>query len=119
MYSPYQRLWLATLNDNIPYYLEDCPTPKANGESIRTNEKFSALFEKEVPKELEGHVLEPHDKSKMEEVWPAGEDAAREVSSIQLCSCRRTGPNSPFVDFGPVPNDESTHFAAWGGESSI
>lgn len=85
MYSPYQRLWIATLNDNIPYYLEDCPTPKANDDSIRENDKFSVLFEKEVPKELEGHVLELNDKRKMEEVWPAGEDAAKEASLIQLC----------------------------------
>ncbi|TFK43424.1 DNA photolyase, FAD-binding/Cryptochrome [Crucibulum laeve] len=79
VYSPYQRSWLATLNDNIPYYLEDCPLPKANPESIRASEKLCSLFHTSVPESLSGFELSNTDRETMTITWPAGEIVANEI----------------------------------------
>ncbi|KAJ7665497.1 DNA photolyase [Mycena rosella] len=79
VYTPYQKAWLSKLNANIPYYLEDCPPPRANSESVRGSPKFGALFDTPVPVSVAGFELDPADRAKMEEVWPAGETKAQDI----------------------------------------
>ncbi|KAG5639252.1 hypothetical protein H0H81_004913 [Sphagnurus paluster] len=79
VYSPYQRNWLTVLNNNIPYYLEDCPKPHPNPASIHDSKKFAPLFETPVPDSLEGFELTEEGSKKMRDIWPAGEDVAAEV----------------------------------------
>jgi deoxyribodipyrimidine photo-lyase len=79
VYSPYQRNWLTILNSNIPHYLENCPKPHANSESIYKKEQFASLFETPVPVYIPGFELDDDDRKKMQEVWPAGEDVAEKV----------------------------------------
>lgn len=79
VYSPYQRNWLAALNANIPYYLQDYPLPEANLKTVHASDKFGPLFDTPVPTCLPGFELEEHDRQKMLEVWPEGEEAAGEV----------------------------------------
>lgn len=76
VYSPWQRNWLATLNNNLEWIAE-APMPKANDESIRTSSRFSKLFDCPVP----GFVkrFECADREKMAEYWPAGTDTANQV----------------------------------------
>jgi deoxyribodipyrimidine photo-lyase len=81
VYSPYQRNWLSVLNNNIPHYLEDCPKPHANPESIYKTKQFASLFETPVPIYVPKFELDDDDRKKMQEVWPAGEDVAEKVSS--------------------------------------
>jgi deoxyribodipyrimidine photo-lyase len=79
VYSPYLKNWLTHVNGSLPHYLEDCPVPKPNNESVRSDEKFKMLFETVVPDCVEGFELTPDDKSRMNEVWPAGEVSAKKV----------------------------------------
>lgn len=79
VYSPYQRQWVATINANISYYLEDCPPPLPNNESIRYSDLFGTLFDVPVPNVVEGFELDSADRAIMEKVWPEGEDVATEV----------------------------------------
>ncbi|KAF8076516.1 FAD binding domain of DNA photolyase-domain-containing protein [Lyophyllum atratum] len=79
VYSPYQRNWLTVLNGNIPYYLEDCPMPESNSDSIHESKKFASLFETPVPTAVDGFELEEEDAKRMCEVWPAGEGVAAEI----------------------------------------
>jgi len=79
VYSPYQRNWLAVLNANIPYYLQDYPLPEANPETVHASDKIGPLFDTLLPTCLPGFELEGHDRQKMLEVWPEGEEAAGEV----------------------------------------
>ncbi|KAJ7498792.1 FAD binding domain of DNA photolyase-domain-containing protein [Mycena latifolia] len=81
VYTPYQKVWLTKLNANIPHYLENCPSPHSNSESVRTSPKFGPLFESLVPESVPGFELDAVDRAKMEEVWPAGETKAQEVGS--------------------------------------
>ncbi|KDR83626.1 hypothetical protein GALMADRAFT_235921 [Galerina marginata CBS 339.88] len=90
VYSPYQRNWLATLNANVPYYLEDCPTPQANDKSVRFSEHLASLFDSRVPPFIEGFELEEKDRAKMKEIWPEGEDAAAQVLARFLTTKKRT-----------------------------
>ena len=79
VYSPYYRNWLTILNGNIPRYLENCPMPHANAESIHKSAKFASLFGTPVPVSIPGFELDEEDRKRMQEVWPAGEDVAEEV----------------------------------------
>ncbi|KAF7352679.1 Deoxyribodipyrimidine photo-lyase [Mycena venus] len=79
VYSPYQKAWLKKLNANIPYFLENCRQPHPNSESVRTTAKFGPLFDSLVPESVPGFELDPADRAKMEQVWPAGEAAASEM----------------------------------------
>ncbi|KAF8165237.1 FAD binding domain of DNA photolyase-domain-containing protein [Crassisporium funariophilum] len=79
VYSPYQRNWLATLNSNITYYLEDYKIPKPNDKDIRSSQAFGPLFSDAVPTSIDGFELDEADKSRMKEVWPEGEDVAAQV----------------------------------------
>lgn len=71
---------MATINADIPHYLEDCPPPFPNNESIRTSDLFGPLFDVPVPNKIEGFELDNEDRATMEKVWPEGEDVAAEVS---------------------------------------
>ncbi|KAK0498590.1 DNA photolyase, FAD-binding/Cryptochrome [Armillaria luteobubalina] len=75
VYSAYQRRWLVNLNDNLPYYLEDCTTPKPNSESILSSQ-YSNLFDSSIPAYIEGFELDDPIKEKMALIWPAGEEKA-------------------------------------------
>ncbi|KAJ7276521.1 DNA photolyase, FAD-binding/Cryptochrome [Mycena haematopus] len=79
VYTPYQKSWLKTLNANIPHFLENCPEPHPNSESVHTKAKFEVLFDSVVPESIVGFELGPADRAKMEEVWPAGETKANEI----------------------------------------
>ncbi|KAJ7904641.1 FAD binding domain of DNA photolyase-domain-containing protein [Mycena olivaceomarginata] len=79
VYSPYQKAWLKTLNANIPHFLENYPEPHPNSESVHTMAKFGALFDSLVPESVVSFELDPADRAKMEQVWPAGETAANEI----------------------------------------
>lgn len=76
VYSPWLKNWLPTLH-NHPEYLEESPPPARNSETIRESPTFSVLFSTRVPTSVDG--FECDDKEKMEELWPAGTDAASEV----------------------------------------
>lgn len=79
VYSPYQRQWVITINADIPYYLEDHPSPTPNNESIRSSDLFGPLFDVPVPTVIEGFELDDADRAIMEKVWPVGEEVAAEV----------------------------------------
>ncbi|KAL1761031.1 DNA photolyase, FAD-binding/Cryptochrome [Schizophyllum commune] len=76
VYSPFQRLWLATLNDYQGRFLDPSPEPAANNKSVRKHEKLGELFNGTIPESVEGFELDEDDRKKMAEYWPAGEEAA-------------------------------------------
>lgn len=76
VYSPFQRLWLSILNDNVSHYLEGSAEPAANSKSVRKVEKFREIFNSAVPDSVQGFELPDDDRKKMTELWPAGEEAA-------------------------------------------
>ncbi|KAK0191151.1 DNA photolyase, FAD-binding/Cryptochrome [Armillaria mellea] len=75
VYSAYQRRWLVNLNDNLPYYLEDCAPPEPNSESIQSS-RYSNLLDSSIPTYVEGFELDDSIKEKMAFIWPAGEENA-------------------------------------------
>ncbi|KAI0251262.1 DNA photolyase, FAD-binding/Cryptochrome [Lactifluus subvellereus] len=77
VYSPFQRQWLSTINENTEKYLAEAASPGANSPSVRNHSVFGKLFESEVPSHVEGYQCS--DKDEMAVVWPAGTDAAREM----------------------------------------
>ncbi|KAJ7507943.1 FAD binding domain of DNA photolyase-domain-containing protein [Mycena galericulata] len=79
VYTPYQKVWLAKLSANIPHYLENCPKPHPNPESVRKSIKIAPLFDSLVPESVTGFELDPADRAKMEQVWPAGETVAHDI----------------------------------------
>ncbi|KAF8897650.1 DNA photolyase, FAD-binding/Cryptochrome [Infundibulicybe gibba] len=79
VYSPYQRNWLAVLNADIQHYLENCSGPHSNDPSLRTADKFGNLFDTPIPDHIAGFELEESDRLQMEQVWPAGEEAAAKI----------------------------------------
>lgn len=84
VYSPYQKNWIATLNDNLVHYLEECPEVSPNNKTCKLSEKLAPLFDTPIPEHLDGFELETNNKRKMREVWPEGEDTAVKVSSHPL-----------------------------------
>ncbi|KAG6833879.1 hypothetical protein H0H87_007890 [Tephrocybe sp. NHM501043] len=79
VYSPYQRIWINVLNENLSHYLEDCPNPQPNPASVRKSKKYAPLFQTPIPDVVEGFELQEADSKKMREVFPEGEDAALEI----------------------------------------
>ncbi|KAJ7764998.1 FAD binding domain of DNA photolyase-domain-containing protein [Mycena maculata] len=79
VFTPYQKVWLTKLNANTPHYLANYPKPHPNPESVRTSLKFAPLFDSVVPESVPGFELDPADRAKMEEVWPAGETVAHDI----------------------------------------
>ncbi|KAH7887641.1 DNA photolyase, FAD-binding/Cryptochrome [Phlebopus sp. FC_14] len=81
VYSPYQRIWIATLNDSISDYLKESPSPEENASDVRQHPILGPLFNTAIPEYVEGFELESNDKQTMAGVWPAGSDAAQQVLS--------------------------------------
>lgn len=79
VYSPYQKNWIANLNEKISTYLEESPLPEANPSSVRQDPIFGTLFNTPVPHSVERFELDPADRETMVRVWPAGSVAAQEV----------------------------------------
>ncbi|KAN0097489.1 DNA photolyase, FAD-binding/Cryptochrome [Tylopilus felleus] len=101
VYSPYQRLWIAKLNEKISTYLEESPLPQANPSSVRQDPTFGTLFNVPVPHSLEGFELDPADRETMVNVWPAGSTVAREMLSRFLNTKARAsqlGTADPLAD---------------------
>ncbi|KIY74171.1 hypothetical protein CYLTODRAFT_340648 [Cylindrobasidium torrendii FP15055 ss-10] len=78
VFSPYFKKWAPLVNHDSSY-VEDAPAPKPNEQDVREKEPLAAMFKEMVPDFVDGFKLEADDKKKMEECWPAGEDAALEV----------------------------------------
>ena len=51
-----------------------------NAQSVKSNGKISKLFESTIPDYVDG--FECDDADTMNQLWPAGSDAAREVSDF-------------------------------------
>ncbi|KAF5344091.1 hypothetical protein D9758_008838 [Tetrapyrgos nigripes] len=90
VYSPYQRNWLATLNDDVAHFLDESPKPNPNSEDVCKSKEFSHLFETPVPKSIPGFELDDEDRKTMETVWPTGEDVAFEILDQFLQTKART-----------------------------
>ena len=78
VYSPFQRQWLSVINADVDKYLAEAETPSANSPSVKDHPLFQKLFASEIPSHVDG--FQCCDKDQMAVVWPAGTDAAREVS---------------------------------------
>ncbi|KAI5125011.1 hypothetical protein M0805_007435 [Coniferiporia weirii] len=76
VYSPWQKNWLAVLNNNLEWIAE-VPMPNANDKSIHSSDRFSELFNSAVPEYVEG--FECIDKTEMAEYWPPGTNTAMQV----------------------------------------
>ncbi|KAK6974962.1 Deoxyribodipyrimidine photo-lyase [Favolaschia claudopus] len=101
VYSPYQRAWIKKLNADIPHFLEDCPEPHPNPQSVHENKKIKDLFNSQVPQSIPGFELDPNDRKRMELAWPAGEIAANEMLRRFLHTKSRTSqmvPSNPLAD---------------------
>ncbi|KAI0307298.1 DNA photolyase, FAD-binding/Cryptochrome [Multifurca ochricompacta] len=77
VYSPFQRQWLSTLNQNTDKYLAEAASPFANSPSVKNHPVISKLFASETPSHVENFRCP--DKDIMAVVWPAGTDAARKM----------------------------------------
>lgn len=78
VYSPFQRQWSSVINADLDKYLAEAEAPSANPPSVKDHSLFQELFASEIPSHIEGFRCS--DKDQMAVVWPAGTDAAREVS---------------------------------------
>lgn len=77
VFSPFQRQWLAVINENPNQYLAEAESPSANPPTVKDHPIFGNMFSSEVPSHVEG--FQCPDKDQMAVIWPAGMDAAREV----------------------------------------
>jgi hypothetical protein len=66
------------INADVDKYLAEAESPSANLPSVKDHSLFKKLFASEIPSHIEGFRCS--DKDQMAIVWPAGTDAAREVS---------------------------------------
>jgi deoxyribodipyrimidine photo-lyase len=66
------------INADVDTYLAEAEAPGANSPSVKDHSLFQKLFASEIPSHIEGFRCS--DKDQMAVVWPAGTDAAREVS---------------------------------------
>ncbi|KAK7060513.1 DNA photolyase phr1 [Paramarasmius palmivorus] len=110
VYSPFERNWIATLNEDLDYYLKEYPSPEANPTSIKESKKFSELFDTQVPESIPGFELEEGDRKAMLEVWPAGEEHAQKVLERFVHTKSRTcqmGAVNPLAE-GAEKSDKSS-----------
>ncbi|KAL1722418.1 DNA photolyase, FAD-binding/Cryptochrome [Schizophyllum commune] len=118
VYSPFQRLWLATLNDYQGRFLDPSPEPAANSKSVRKHEKVGELFNGTVPESVEGFELDEGDRKKMAEYWPAGEEAALLVLDRFLSTKSRpeqAGGVNPLSQ-GVEESDKHSRIQVYGDE---
>ncbi|KAJ3802012.1 DNA photolyase, FAD-binding/Cryptochrome [Lentinula aff. detonsa] len=116
VYSPFQRKWITTLNDNLDRYLEKFPDPYPNVDGIREDPKFYKLFETEVPKFVSGFEIEDDDQRMMAKVWPAGEEVASQILERFLRTKSRVsqmGAVNPLVE-GAETSDKSSRIMKYG-----
>ncbi|THV08429.1 hypothetical protein K435DRAFT_832911 [Dendrothele bispora CBS 962.96] len=115
VYSPYQRNWLATLNNDVPAFIDESPKPHANSKQVRESKEFSHLFEAPVPKSIPGFELDQQDQKIMETVWPAGEDVALKILDRFLHTKARSsqmGAIDPLAD-GAQTSDKTSRVAKY------
>ncbi|KAI0068783.1 hypothetical protein BV25DRAFT_1986350 [Artomyces pyxidatus] len=106
VYSPFQRLWLSTLNGDLDKYLAEASSPEPNPASVRQHPTFSGLFSTELPTAIDG--FDCADRDQMATVWPAGTIAAREMLRRFLYTKSRSshvGLSDPLED-GAVSSDK-------------
>ncbi|KIL00609.1 hypothetical protein PAXRUDRAFT_712848 [Paxillus rubicundulus Ve08.2h10] len=116
VYSPYQRTWIATLNENLDTYLEESPLPQANASTIHEDPILGPLFSTPVPDFVDGFQLDPADRSTMANVWPAGSTAAQEILSRFLNTKSRPsqlGAADPLAD-GAEQSDKCSRILVYG-----
>jgi deoxyribodipyrimidine photo-lyase len=73
VYSPWYRQWVAFLHAH-PDLLNERPMPKKNPDGFR--EKYTKLFNAQVPDLPESKSLNEEEKPRFHALWPAGEPAA-------------------------------------------
>jgi deoxyribodipyrimidine photo-lyase len=73
VYSPWYRAWVAYLHAH-PHFLNERPMPDKNPAGFR--EKFTKLFDSQVPDLPECKSLTAEEKERFHHLWPAGESAA-------------------------------------------
>ncbi|KAF9226578.1 hypothetical protein BS17DRAFT_794071 [Gyrodon lividus] len=116
VYSPYQRTWIATLDDNISPYLEESPLPQANESTVHHDPILGPLFTTPVPDSVDGFELDPADRETMVRVWPAGSAAAQEILSRFLNTKSRAsqlGTANPLAD-GPEQSNKRSRILVYG-----
>jgi len=74
------------VNSRIKEYLDSAPLPQPNSEAIRESMIYGPLFDTPIPDKVEGFVLEDTDRRHMEEIWPAGTQAAKDVGILAFCN---------------------------------
>jgi deoxyribodipyrimidine photo-lyase len=74
VYTPWFRKWCGYLNAN-PKDLNEFPAPGRNPSSAR--EKFSDLFDCQIPEAPPNKRLTPEEQRRFESMWPAGEHEAQ------------------------------------------
>ncbi|PVF94744.1 hypothetical protein CPB86DRAFT_867531 [Serendipita vermifera] len=88
VYSPWLRAWKAYV-DGHPECLAEASAVQANASNVRNDTNLGPLFEITIPNSLPGFELE--DAAKMEELWPAGTEAARDILHRFLATKYRKG----------------------------
>ncbi|CAG8585406.1 10581_t:CDS:2 [Acaulospora colombiana] len=88
--------------DGNPECLAEAPVIQANPSDIRNDANIGPLFEITIPNSIPGFELE--DASKMEELWPAGTEAAREILHRFLTTKYRKGQ----LDVSPLNRGAAT-----------
>lgn len=77
VFSPWHRNWLNYIDEHPEETLGEYKRPEGNAEGIQKDKTLKALFDEPPPESVPG--FECHDKSNMEKLWPAGEEAAKTV----------------------------------------
>lgn len=88
VYSPWLRAWKVHI-DAHPECFAEAPAILANSPDTRTKHPFASLFDITVPHTILGFELE--DAEKMEQIWPAGTDAARQILQRFVSQKHRVG----------------------------
>lgn len=109
VYSPYRKLWLKTANANLAHYLGAPEHPDANEPSVRESSTFGHLFATEIPASIPGFELDDTDKAKMAEIWPEGEERAREILLRFLSTKARSTQLGAVDPLAPGAQDVLKH----------
>ncbi|KAG8834885.1 hypothetical protein FRC17_006630 [Serendipita sp. 399] len=88
VFSPWLRAWKPYV-DSHPECLVEVPAVKANPPSVHNDKTFGPLFDITIPNHIPGYELE--DVERMEVLWPAGTDVAREMLTRFLTTKYRVG----------------------------